>query len=122
MRTGRQYEHPSDEKLLAYLDGELTSAELNVIRDHLMRCWKCRTEQAELESQIEKVSRKLSDCSNVDTNRSELAKGHFIEWQKSFEKQNKIVSRVWHPRITRIVEHFGYSLCDGLPVQHQSAT
>jgi anti-sigma factor RsiW len=122
MRTSRQYEHPSEEKLLAYLDGELTSAELNVIQDHLMRCWKCRTEQAELESQIETVSRILSDCSNIDTDRSEQAKEHFIDWQKSFEKQNKSVFHVWHPRITRIVGQFDCSLWERLPVQPQSAT
>jgi anti-sigma factor RsiW len=42
-------EHPNDEALLAYLDGELSRARTRSIRNHLKSCWKCRFVLADLE-------------------------------------------------------------------------
>ncbi len=48
----KQYTHPTDEELLSFVDGELSSGNsLNVAR-HLAACWECRTRRKTLEETI----------------------------------------------------------------------
>ena len=59
MRIYRISEHPNEETLLAYVDGELSNARVRAVRNHLTSCWTCRSVLADLESQAEAVSRLL---------------------------------------------------------------
>jgi anti-sigma factor RsiW len=105
MTIDKMPKHPNDEQLLAYLDGELTKAKLRAIREHLKRCWKCRTLQADLEAHVEFISRMLSPHRGVDSDRSARAEKHFLERKKAFEKRNDSLRRLWHARpISRVFE------------------
>jgi anti-sigma factor RsiW len=46
--------HLSDDKLVAYLDGELSRAEMEAARSHVGSCWSCRTRAAEVQAGIDK--------------------------------------------------------------------
>jgi len=46
-------EHPDEEKLLLYLDGELPEGETKSVARHLLACWGCRTAAARLESAMQ---------------------------------------------------------------------
>lgn len=48
-------EHPGDDQLLRYADGELPDARAAEIRDHLRACWQCRAE-------LEEIERTISEC------------------------------------------------------------
>jgi anti-sigma factor RsiW len=85
----RWIEHPDDEKLLAFLDGELSKSETRVVALHLKRCWKCRTTLSDLESQVEDVSRLLLARTNADAGRSTQAMRRFLEWKSAFEGQQE---------------------------------
>jgi anti-sigma factor RsiW len=67
-------EHPNDEALLAYLDGEMSRAGARPVRNHLKSCWKCRSAVADLEAQAEMVRRLLSAERGSDINHSARAK------------------------------------------------
>jgi anti-sigma factor RsiW len=83
-------EHPNDEALLDYLDGELSRARTRAIRNHLTSCWKCRFVLADLESQAQTVSRLLSAKLDYDIDRSVKAKEKFFRRRASFEKRQKL--------------------------------
>jgi anti-sigma factor RsiW len=89
MWTKRLTEHPNDEMLLAYLDGEVSAAGMRTIRNHLRSCWKCRSILADLESQAEAVSRLLTAKSDSDIDRSVAAKEKFFRWRALLERQRK---------------------------------
>jgi anti-sigma factor RsiW len=78
MRANRLHEHPDEEMLLAYLDGEVSAAPIRRIRNHLKSCWKCRSILAELESQAEAISRLLTASSDSDIDRSVAAKEEIL--------------------------------------------
>jgi anti-sigma factor RsiW len=80
-------EHPNDEALLAYLDGELSRTRTRSIRNHLKICWKCRFVLADLESQAQTISRLLSPKLDSDIHQSVKAKDKFLRWRASFERQ-----------------------------------
>jgi hypothetical protein len=44
--------HPSDEKLLLDVEGELSAPDAELIRSHLDACWKCRAHRQEIENAI----------------------------------------------------------------------
>ena len=44
--------HPSDQEVLLYADGEMSSRRAARIRAHLAACWECRARMAELEGGI----------------------------------------------------------------------
>jgi len=94
VRTNITLGHPDDAKLLAFLDGELSMSEAHAVKMHMNRCWKCRTVLADLESQVEHVSRLLSAGSDDDKCHSAQAKTQFLEWKKAFEKK-KANFRLW---------------------------
>jgi anti-sigma factor RsiW len=87
MPTHRTSEHPNEEALLAYLDGELSNSRIRTVRDHLKSCWKCRSVLADMESKAEAVSRLLSVQTDSDFDRSIRAKERFLRWRDSFEKR-----------------------------------
>ena len=87
MRKNKTLEHPDDAKLLAFLDGELCMSEARTVKMHMKRCWKCRTALADLESQVEYVSRLLAAGSDADIDRTIQAKTRFLDWKKAFEKK-----------------------------------
>ena len=87
MRSNRPFEHLNDDQLLAYLDGEMSNAQMRAIRNHLRICWKCRSVLAELEAQAEAISRLLLARTNVDAERSDRAKERFLQWRSTFETQ-----------------------------------
>jgi anti-sigma factor RsiW len=89
MRRSKSPEHPNDEMLLAYLDGEMSMARIRTIRNHLKSCWKCRSVLADLELQAEAVSRLLTANLDSDIGRSVEAKEKFLRWRESFEERRK---------------------------------
>lgn len=89
MRANRSSEHPNDEILLAYLDGEMSNVRIRAIRTHLRACWKCRSVLAELESQAEAVSRLLSVKSKFEIDRAVQAREKFLRWRTDFEDRQK---------------------------------
>jgi anti-sigma factor RsiW len=103
MRREKQSEHPSDEQLLAYLDGELAYGQMRTMRSHLKCCWKCRALQSSLEAQIELVSRLLSERSDIDVDHSVRAKERFLEWRKSIEERHGSSLRSWSPRLYAVI-------------------
>lgn len=87
MRSRRPFEHLNDEQLLAYLDGEISLVRIRSARNHLRLCWKCRAMLAELEAQVETISRLFLAKTNFDAERSKQAKERFFEWRDTFERQ-----------------------------------
>ena len=77
-----------------YLDGEMSMARIRAIRNHLMNCWKCRSVLADLESQAEAISRRLTANPDSDIDRSVTAKEKFFQWRESFEKRQKSLFRI----------------------------
>jgi hypothetical protein len=59
-------QHPPDDQLLRFADGELPDARAGEIRNHLRACWQCRTELEEIERTIGECVRYrnivLEDC------------------------------------------------------------
>jgi len=49
---GRAYTHLSDEELLRFADGELSSRQIAGVNTHLASCWDCRTRLRQLEETI----------------------------------------------------------------------
>ena len=45
-------QHPEEEQLLRYADGELPSRAARKIRNHLNACWECRAQLQEIEETI----------------------------------------------------------------------
>jgi hypothetical protein len=53
LQTGNSgLEHPANERLLLYLDGELSPREAGHLRAHLEACWQCRSSAARMEAAI----------------------------------------------------------------------
>jgi hypothetical protein len=53
LQTGNSgVEHPANEQLLLYLDGELSAREAAQLRAHLEACWQCRSNAARMEAAI----------------------------------------------------------------------
>ena len=73
--------------LLAYLDGEVLASRVRVIRNHLKTCGKCRSVLTELESQVEAISRLLTENSGREIHQPVAAKKMFLQWRPSFEKR-----------------------------------
>lgn len=93
MRTDRSPEHPNDEMLLAYLDGERSMARRRAIRNHLRNCWKCRSVLTDLESQAEAISRLLTAHLDSEIDRSTEAKKKILRWRKAFENRRQFFPR-----------------------------
>ena len=93
MRSRRISEHPNEEILLAYLDGELANSRLRAVCNHLKSCWQCRSVLADLESQAVAVSRLLSVQLDSDIDRSIRGKERFLRWQASFERRRQFLFR-----------------------------
>src|SRR5271169_6219162 len=59
-------QHPADDQLLRFADGELPDAQAGEIRIHLRACWQCRSELEEIERTIGECVRYrkivLQDC------------------------------------------------------------
>lgn len=45
-------EHLSEEQLLMFVDGELSSKQVSKVREHLETCWTCRAELEKVEETI----------------------------------------------------------------------
>lgn len=59
--------HPTDEELLAFLDGELDGRALTRIRTHLDACWNCRGRRDRFNHAIAAfVDARLEDCAQRD--------------------------------------------------------
>ena len=89
MRINRSPEHPDDDMLVAYLDGEVSATRIHRLRNHLKSCWKCRSVLSDLESQAEAISRLLTAKSESDIDRSAGAKEKFLRWRAAFERRQK---------------------------------
>ena len=51
----QQKQHPTDEQLLMYFDGELSSAERERVRKHTEGCWGCRTRLDDLSRVVSSI-------------------------------------------------------------------
>jgi anti-sigma factor RsiW len=87
MRFNRPFEHLNDDQLLAYLDGEMSNARIRSVRTHLRICSKCRSTLAELEAQVEFISRLLLARATIDADRSARARERFLQWRSAFEAE-----------------------------------
>ena len=99
MLRNRSREHPNDEILLAYLDGEVSNARMRAVRTHLKICWKCRAALAELESQAEAISRLLVEKSRDEIDRSVQAREKFLRWRTVFEGPQTFFFRCRPPQL-----------------------
>jgi anti-sigma factor RsiW len=99
MRTSRLREHPNDEMLLAYLDGEMPNRRMRETRSHLKICWQCRSALSQLESQAEAISQLLSATSKFDSDRSARAKEKFLRWRTAFESSRRSFFRFQPPQL-----------------------
>jgi len=95
----RSREHPNDEILLAYLDGEMTNARMRIIQTHLRTCWKCRSTLAELESQVEAISRLLTENSKYEIDRFVQTREKFLRWRAVFEARRRSLFRCQSPQL-----------------------
>jgi anti-sigma factor RsiW len=77
--------HPSEESLLAFLDGEVSLTDRRSIRNHLQVCWRCRSSLRNLEAQIEIAFRLLAQTSERDAQRLMSARQRMLRWIRSFE-------------------------------------
>lgn len=105
MRSNRPFEHPNDDQLLAYLDGEMSNARMRAIRNHLRICWKCRSALAELEAQVEAISRLVLARTKVDAERSDRAKERFQQWRSTFETQQGLFNKFLSLQLFRHERH-----------------
>lgn len=105
MRKSQPREHLDDERLLAYLDGELDNARLRATQAHLDICWKCRSALAELEVQAETISRLLAQSSDDLITRSALAREKFLQWRNAFEAKRRFFFGNMPPQKLRYVVH-----------------
>jgi anti-sigma factor RsiW len=103
MLRNRSREHPNEEALLAYLDGEVSNARMRAIRTHLKICWKCRAALAELESQAEAISRFLAEKSQDELDRSVQAREKFLRWRTAFEGRQRFFFRYRPSQLERYV-------------------
>jgi len=104
MRISRLREHPNDEILLAYLDGEMSNRRMRETRAHLKICWQCRSALSELESQAEAISQLLSASSKFDFDRAVQAKEKFLRWRTTFESSRRSFFRCQPPQLIGNVE------------------
>lgn len=93
MRSSKPSTHLNDDQLLAYLDGEMSIARMRAVRNHLRICWNCRSALAELEGQVEAISRLLLARTKNDAERSDRAKERFLEWRNTFETQRGLFNK-----------------------------
>jgi anti-sigma factor RsiW len=93
VRSSKPFTHLNDDQLLAYLDGEMSIARIRAVRNHLRICWNCRSALAELEAQVEAISRLLLARTKVDADRSDRAKERFLQWRNAFETQRGLFSK-----------------------------
>lgn len=103
MLRNRSREHPDEEVLLAYLDGEVSNARMRAIRTHLKTCWNCRAALAELESQAEAISRLLAEKSQDEIDRSVQAREKFLRWRTVFEGRQRFFFKCQPPQFERYV-------------------
>jgi anti-sigma factor ChrR (cupin superfamily) len=101
MRIIRLREHPNDEMLLAYLDGELPNGQMSAIRAHLLVCWQCRSSLSDLETLAETISQLLSTSSKIDFDRSVRAKEKFLRWRAAFESSRRSFFSCQVPQLLR---------------------
>src|SRR5215471_6394551 len=78
--------HCSDEVLLAYLDGELSSCVENATKKHLQACWDCRARLTELEEQAQALTRSLAEQVFPGPDRIEAARQKVLARQEQFER------------------------------------
>ena len=81
----KSHPHPSEESLLAFLDGEVSLTERRSIRNHLQICWRCRSSLRNLEERIETAFRLLVQASGQDAQRLISARQRMLRWIRSFE-------------------------------------
>jgi len=93
MRFSKPFTHLNDDQLLAYLDGELSIAQMRAVRNYLRICWNCRSALAELEAQVEAISRLLLARTKHDAERSAGAKVRFLKWRRTYEAQRGLYSK-----------------------------
>ena len=93
MRSSKPFTHLNDDQLLAYLDGEMSMAQMRAVRNHLKLCWNCRSALAEIEAQVEAISRLLLVRTKNDAERSDRAKKSFLAWRNTYEAQRRLYSK-----------------------------
>lgn len=91
-------EHPGDERLLRFLDGELPAREASQVRKHLDACWECRAELKEIEQTIGECVRYRK---TVLENSLPPAPAPWLDIYRRFaaideaEKRRHLVRRAW---------------------------
>lgn len=88
--------HYTDEQLLAYVDGELPWVRRLLAAQHLRHCWACRQRTAELERDIESVTRGLSQSWRLAPGGTAKAKLRFRQMRGGYE--SAIAPRARRPR------------------------
>jgi len=76
-------QHLSDEVLLILLDGELPRHRQRVARNHLERCWECRSRLAEIQETVRCVASAVNDRAFLSPERREAAWSRFLAQKAS---------------------------------------
>jgi|GEM_PF-767060 len=84
--------HCSDERLLAYVDGELPGRTADKTARHLAVCWQCRARLDEMEHQAYAVARALSDDSFLHPLHMAEIKERLTAAQREYER--KLASKI----------------------------
>ena len=79
--------HCTSEKLLAYLDSELSASEYKKVKEHLSACWACRAEAEEIQADILRLAREFAAADDFP-NRRQIAdaRQRFLDWRESREQ------------------------------------
>ncbi|MCL4401781.1 MAG: hypothetical protein M1436_03825 [Acidobacteria bacterium] len=79
--------HCSDERLLAHLDGELSTVAKFSVERHLNTCWQCRARSWQLEDQVRSVAEAYRNELFLPSPQVEAARERFLRWASRDARQ-----------------------------------
>ncbi len=109
--TAQGSRHPTDEELLAYVDGELKWIERRRVRKHLQSCWECRNQTRKIEAAIaefvnlrtdwaeSRAAGPRTDPLSFQTRLEQLEAEHrpSVSWRSRMARAGRFAGR-WAPR------------------------
>lgn len=98
--------HLSEEKLVAYLDGELSRSEMDAARSHVGSCWSCRSRAAEVQVGIDNFLRARAELMPEE---STLAESRVEQFRQRLAR-HAIAAEEERPPLGERVEHWGSGL------------
>lgn len=87
MRALKGGNHPTEETLLAYVDGELSPSETRAVRSHLSACWQCRNQLRDIEKSISGYMHLREDWAGRNAENPRISPASFEARIEEFERQ-----------------------------------